>query len=128
MAEPNATVAVTAVPLALVFTAWLGPLYGVYALILAGAVTGSFFALLAAPPQSRWKALGLMGRAVMLSLLMTAAASQVLSDWMGWHLDELYIFVSFSIAALGDKWLEIIDTLKTTIQTAVTGIFKKEQK
>lgn len=128
MAEPNATVAVTAVPLALVFTAWLGPLYGVYALILAGAVTGSFFALLAAPPQSRCQALGLMGRSVILSLLMTAAASQVLSDWMGWHLDELYIFVSFSIAALGDKWLEIIDTLKTTIQTAVTGIFKKEQK
>lgn len=126
MAEPNVTTVAVAVPLAVVFTSVFGQMYGIYALILAGAITGSFFALLAAPPvSSRWQAVGLMVRSILLSLLMTAGASHLLSESFGWNADELYIFVSFGIAALGDKWLEIIETLKTTIQTAVTGIFKK---
>ncbi len=128
MAEPNITTMTVAVPLAVVFTTAFGAVYGIYALILAAAVTGSFFALLAAPSLTRWQSLGLMVRSILLALLMTAGAARLLGNTMGWDVNELYVFVSFGIAALGDKWLEIIDTLKTALQNVISDLAKRGQK
>lgn len=128
MAEPNITTVAVAVPIAVLFTTAFGAVYGIYALILAAAITGSFFALLAAPKLTRWQSAGLMLRSILVALLMTAGAAHFLSDVMGWAVDELYVFVSFGISALGDKWIEIIDTLKTAIQNMLGDLFKRGSK
>ena len=128
MAEPNTTVAVSAVPLIALFVGVFGASFGPYMMIFLGAVCGSFWAVLEAPSITRWASFWLACRSILLSLLLTVAVSELLAGAFGWHLSELYIVVSIGIAALGDKWLEIIDTLKTAIQTAIGGIFKKEQK
>lgn len=128
MAEPNATAAISAVPLIAVFVSMFGVNYGPYVLIFLGAVCGSFWAVLSAPTMSRWSSFWLAGRSILLSLLLTAAVTELLGAWFHWEVSELYIIVAIGIAALGDKWLEIIDTLKTSIQTALTNVVKKDDK
>lgn len=128
MAEPNTTVAVSAVPLIALFVGVFGASFGPYMMIFLGAVCGSFWAVLQAPSITRWAGFWLACRSILLSLLLTVAVSELLAGAFGWHLSELYIVVSIGIAALGDKWLEIIDTLKTSIQTAITRAVQKEDK
>jgi hypothetical protein len=122
MAEPNSTVAaVAAVPLITVFVALFGASFGPYVLIFIGAVCGSMWAVLSAPPfPSRWGGLWLVGRSVLLSLLLTAGIAKLVADTFGWPVSEMYIIVSISIAGLGDRWLDVLDSIKTRVQTMIT--------
>ena len=128
MAEPNTTVAVSAVPLIALFVGVFGASFGPYMMIFLGAVCGSFWAVLSAPTITRWAGFWLACRSILLSLLLTAAVSELLAGAVGLHLSELYIVVLFGISALGDKGLEIIDTIKTSIQPAITRAVQKEDK
>lgn len=127
MAEPHTVAAASAVPLITVFISIFGPSFGPYVLISIGALCGSFWALTSAPTMTRWQAALLAIRATMLSILLTVAVAEILSDAFGWQLSEMYILVSIAIAALGDRWISILDSLQTSISTAISGIFKKKE-
>jgi len=122
MAPESTTAAVTAVPLVTIFVTMFGPAFGPYALILIGAVCGSMWAVLSAPPfPNRWAGLMLVGRSVLLSVLLTAAVAGMVSQAFGWQVSEMYIIVSIAIAGMGDKWLDILESIKTRIQTMITS-------
>lgn len=126
MAEPNTTVAVSAVPLITLFIAMFGPAVGPYIMITFGAVCGAFWALASSEAMTRWAAARMAARSILLSVLLTVAISELIAHAFDWHLSELYIVVSIAIAAMGDRWLEIIDALKTAVMTALAGLFKKK--
>jgi len=60
----------------------------------------------------------------MLSVLLTASISHLLSEGFGWHQEELYIIVSIAIAALGDRWIDIFNSLKEALMTGMGNVFK----
>lgn len=130
MAEPTtataAAGAVIAAPLIVIASRRWGVDLGPYVIILLGAICGSFWALVSAPAMSRWQSTGLALRSILLSVLLTAAVSHMLSEVFGWDISELYIVVSISIAALGDKWLEILNALKEAIMTGMGKMFVKK--
>jgi len=126
MAEPNTTAVVVAVPLITVFVGVFGPVFGAYLMILFGAVCGCFWALASAPEMTRWQAARMVVRVIMLSLMMTVAVSGLLSHAFGWQVSEMYIVVSIGIAAMGDKWLSVIESLSSAIKTAISGMFTKK--
>lgn len=128
MAEPNTTVAVAAIPLITVFVGVFGPAIGPYLLILFGAVCGCFWAIASAEAMTRWQTTKMAIRVIMLSVLMTVAVSELLHSAFGWGVSELYVVVSISIAAMGDKWLSVIESLSEAIKTAISGIFKPKDK
>jgi phosphate/sulfate permease len=59
-------------------------------------------------------------RAVLLSLLLTAGIAQLIGAAFGWPVSELYIIVSIAVAGLGDKWLDVLESIKTRLQTMIT--------
>lgn len=122
MAPESSAATVAAVPLVTLFVAMFGAMFGPYVLIFFGAVCGSMWAVLSAPPfATRWDGLMLAGRSVLLSLLLTAGIAKLIGDAFGWPVSEMYIIVSISIAGLGDRWLDVLDSIKTRIQTMVTN-------
>jgi len=125
MTDPHAS-AITATPLITVAVAVWGPAVGPYVLILFGAMCGCFWALANADAMTRWQAFKLAVRVVMLSLLMTVAVSELISHAFSWQVSEMYVVVSIGIAAMGDKWLTVIESLSTAIKTAVSGLFVKK--
>ena len=128
MAEPNATAAAAAVPLIIVFTDLFGQTFGAYVMIAFGAVCGCFWALANTDQMTRWQVVKMSIRVISLSVFMTVAVSELLSHAFGWEVSELYIVVSIAIAAMGDKWLSVIESLSEAIKTAVAGIFKAKDK
>ena len=127
MTEPTTTAAaVGAVPLIVVFSSVFGVNLGPYVLITIGAICGSFWALASAESLTRWAAVRLSARVILLSVLMTTAVAELLAHAFDWHLSELYIIVSVGIAAMGDKWLEVINSLKEAIMSGMANIFKKK--
>lgn len=128
MAAESTTASVAAVPLITVFIGVFGPAIGPYLLILFGAVCGCFWALASAESMTRWQVIKMAIRVIMLSALLTVAVSELLHTAFGWGVSELYVVVSISIAAMGDKWLGVIESLSEALKTAMTGMFKPKDK
>ena len=128
MAEPNTAAAVSAVPLITVFVGVFGPAIGPYLLILFGAVCGCFWAIASAEAMTRWQITKMAIRVIMLSVLMTVAVSELIHTAFGWAVSELYVVVSISISAMGNRWLAVIESLSEAIKTAMTGIFRPKDK
>ena len=129
MAEPATAAAistVSATSLIVLASKYLGVDIGPLAVIILGAWCGSFWALVSAPAMTRLQSAGLAMRAILLSVLMTGAVSHLLSDAFGWQSDELLIIVSIGIAALGDRWIDIFNSLKEAIMTGIGNVFKKK--
>jgi hypothetical protein len=120
MSEP-ASSTVAAVPLITLAVALFGASYGPYIVITLGAIGGSFWAIIGANTKTRTESMFLAMRSIMTALVLTAFISGVIGPWLGVDTTEIYVVVSFVIAALGDKWLDILDTIKTKIQTAITS-------
>jgi len=120
MTEPIAPVA-AAVPLITLMIALFGPGYGPYVVITLGALGGSFWAVTNSAAAGRAKTLWLMGRCLITAIVLTAFVAGIIGPWLGFEVTEIYVVVAFVIAALGDKWLEIFEAIKTRIQTAITS-------
>ena len=120
MSEPHSTAA-AAVPLITLCVAMLGPNFGPYAVITMGAIGGSFWALANSPTATRIASVLLMVRCLMTALVLTAFIAGIIGPWFGVEVTEMYVVVAFVIAALGDKWLDILDTIKTKLQSLITN-------
>jgi len=62
-----------------------------------------------------------MLRCVVTAISLTAMIAGLLGPWLGTDTLEVYVVVAFAIGALGNKWIEIIDALKTRIANLIVG-------
>lgn len=119
MAEPvNSTVA--AVSLVTLAVAVFGPKVGPYIVILVGSLGGGLWALSSTTIMTRCEGLSLMLRCVVTAVVLTAIISGVVGPLFGLPVAEAYAVVAFTIGALGNKWLEIFDSVKSRIQSVIT--------
>lgn len=119
MAEPNATIA--GVSLVTLAVAVFGPQAGPYAVIMLGSLGGGLWALSSATLTSRAEGAWMMLRCVITAIVLTAAIAQTVGPMFNYPVTESYAVVSFAIGMLGNKWLEIIESIKQRIQNAITN-------
>ena len=120
MSEP-ASSTVAAVPLITLAVALFGVNAGPYVVITLGAIGGSFWALTNTPAISRVASLLMVARCLMTAIVLTAFIAGLVGHMLDIEVTEIYVVVAFVIAALGDKWLDILESIKTRIQTAITS-------
>jgi hypothetical protein len=119
MAEPiHSTIA--GVSLVTLAVALVGPAAGPYLVIVLGAIGGGLWALSSTPLQTRWQGAGLMFRCVLTAVVLTALIANVIGPWFGIEVIEVYVVVSFVIGMLGNKWLEVIESIKLRLQALIS--------
>lgn len=120
MAEPiQSTVA--GVSLITLAVAIFGPHAGPYLVIVLGSIGGGLWALAGARVQTRMQGAWLMLRCLVTAIALTAMIAGLLGPWLGTDTLEAYVVVAFAIGALGNHWLEIIDSLKNRVSNFVGG-------
>ena len=120
MAEPiQSTVA--GVSLVTLAVAVFGPNAGPYIVIVLGSLGGGLWALSSATLETRLQGAWLMLRCVVTAIVLTAMIAGLLGPWLGVSTMETYAAVAFVIGALGNKWLEIIEAIKTRMSNVIIG-------
>lgn len=120
MAEPiQSTVA--GVSLITLAVAVFGPNAGPYIVIVLGSLGGGLWALSSAVIETRAQGAWLMLRCLVTAIVLTAMIAGLLGPWLGVDTLEVYVVVAFVIGALGNKWIEIIDAVKTRMQNMIIG-------
>ncbi len=118
MPEPvNTTIA--SVSLVTLAVALFGPQAGPYIVIVLGAVGGGLWALSSAALDTRMQGVWLMLRCIVTAVVLTALIAGIVGPWIGVSVTEAYAVVSFVIGALGNRWQEIIDSIKTRLQGVI---------
>ena len=62
-----------------------------------------------------------MLRCLVTAVVLTAMIAGLLGQWLAIDALEVYVVVAFAIGALGNKWLEIIDAVKTRMTNLIVG-------
>lgn len=120
MADPiQSTVA--GVSLITLAVAVFGPNAGPYIVIVLGSLGGGLWALSSAVIETRAQGAWLMLRCLVTAVVLTAMIAGLLGPWLGVDTLEVYVVVAFVIGALGNKWIEIIDAVKTRMQNMIIG-------
>lgn len=120
MAEPvHSTIA--GVSLITLAVALFGPQAGPYMVILLGSIGGGLWALSSTTLQTRMEGAWLMLRCIVTAIVLTALIATVVGPWFGVAVTEAYVVVAFIIGALGNKWVEVIETIKTRLQTLISS-------
>lgn len=120
MAEPATSTALAGVSLVTLAVALFGPTSGPYIVIVLSSIGGGLWALSSATLTTRMEGVWLMLRCVLTAIVLTAVIAGLVGPYIKLHGVEAYAVVAFAIGALGNKWLEIFDTLKTRIQGAIS--------
>lgn len=118
MAEPIQTT-VAGVSLVTLAVAFFGPQAGPYIVIILGSIGGGLWALSSAVLASRMAGAWLMLRCVVTAVVLTAVIAGIVGPWLGIVVTEAYAVVAFVIGALGNRWQDIIDSLKTRLQGVI---------
>lgn len=119
MTEPIQTT-VAGVSLVTLAVAFFGPQAGPYIVIILGSIGGGLWALSSAVLSSRMSGAWLMLRCVVTAVVLTAMIAGWLGPVFGLPVTEAYAVVAFGIGALGNRWQDIIDSIKTRIQGVVS--------
>lgn len=117
--EPTHSAA-QAVSLMTLAVALFGPQAGPYLVILLGSIGGGLWPLSSAVLASRMDGLWLMLRCSATAIVLTSLVAQFIGPQLGISAMETYALVSFVIGALGNKWMDIFETIKQRIQTLIT--------
>ena len=119
MPEPIQT-AVASVSLMTLAVAVFGPLAGPYIVILLGSVAGGLWALSGTPMQTRMEGAWLMLRCIATAVVLTAAVAGAVEARFDIKVNEAYAVVSFVIGMLGNRWQDIIESVKTRMQALIS--------
>lgn len=130
MPTPNAPV--EAVSLITLAVAVFGPQAGPYVVIVLGSIGGALWALsatsLVPPPEvteeiGRWRrkqGLWLMLRCVITAVVLTSLIAGLVGPWFGMKVTEAYAFVAFGIGAMGNRWQDVIESVKNRLQSLIS--------
>lgn len=119
MTEPVNTAA-AGVSLMTLAVAVFGPNAGPYVVILLGSIGGALWALSSAAIETRVQAAWLVARCVITAVVLTAFIAKLLEPYAGFSAGEGYAIVSFAIGALGNRWQDIFDAIKTRLANLIT--------
>lgn len=119
MTEPIQTT-VAGVSLVTLAVAFFGPQIGPYIVIILGSIGGGLWALSSAVLSSRMAGAWMMLRCVVTAVVLTAIMAGWLGPMLGLPVTEAYAMVAFFIGALGNRWQDIIDSIKTRLQGAIS--------
>lgn len=115
----------TSVSLAALLSMWLGPHYGPYAAILFSAMAGAIWGVSAVPTVTRLEGAGRFIRFTMTAVVLVGGGTALTAGYLDTKFEspvELSILVAFTIAAVGDRWVEIISRLNPV------GLFRPRGK
>lgn len=120
MPEPASTTG--GVTLTVLLAAFLGPLFGQYALILMASLLGAMWPLAVMP--------GLTTRSGAFFLFRTTATAVVLSTAGGWYLESHHgiptehgmPIVAFLIGAFGNGWQTVFSALRLSLASLARGL------
>jgi hypothetical protein len=101
--------------------ALFGPQAGPYFVILLGSIGGGLWPLSSAVLASRMAGLWLMLRCTFTAVVLTSLIAGVLGPYFGIAATETYAVISFVIGALGDKWLDIFESIKVRLQVLISS-------
>ncbi len=124
---------VEAVSLITLAVAVFGPQAGPYVVIVLGSIGGGLWALsgtaFAPPPElmpdaaRRWRrrqGLWLMVRCVITAIVLTALIAGLVGPFFGMAVTEAYAFVAFGIGAMGNRWQDVIESVKNRLQALIS--------
>jgi hypothetical protein len=120
MAEPIQTT-VAGVSLVTLAVAFFGPQAGPYIVIILGSIGGGLWALSSAALDTRMAGAWLMLRCVVTAVVLTAVISVGIGRALDIPVSEAYAVVAFVIGALGNRWQDIMDSIKMRIQGAIAN-------
>ena len=118
MAEP--TTAVGAVSLVTLAVAFSGSQTGPYIVIVMGSIGGGLWALSSTKMDTRLQGLWLMCRCVLTAVVLTALIAESIGSFIHVSAVEAYAAVAFVIGALGNRWQDIFDSIKSRLQSMIT--------
>ena len=119
MAEPiNTTIA--AVSLMTLGVAVFGPQAGPYIVIVLGAIGGGLWALSSTVLATRMQGAWLMLRCIVTAIVLTALIAGLVGPWFGLPVTEVYAVVSFVIGMLGNRWQDVIESIKTRLHGLIS--------
>jgi hypothetical protein len=120
MPEPVQT-AVASVSLMTLAVAVFGPQAGPYIVIVLGSIAGGLWALSSTTLQTRMEGAWLMLRCVVTAVVLTALIAGVVGPWIHVPVSEAYAVVAFVIGMLGNKWQDIIESIKLRLQAFISN-------
>lgn len=97
-----------------------GPLAGPYIVIVLGSIAGGLWALSSATLQTRTQGAWLMLRCIFTAVVLTAVIAGVIGSRYGIQVSESYAVVAFFIGMLGNRWQDIIETIKNRVQALIS--------
>lgn len=97
-----------------------GPLAGPYIVIVLGSIAGGLWALSSTVLDTRRQGAWLMLRCVVTAVVLTSLIAGVVGPWFGLPITEVYAVVAFVIGMLGNKWQEIIESIKLRLQALIS--------
>jgi hypothetical protein len=100
--------------------ALFGPQAGPYMVILLGSIGGGLWPLSRAVLATKLEGVWLMLRCTCTALVLTSLIASFVGPRMGIEVGETYALVSFVIGALGNKWQDILEAIKTRIQGVIS--------
>lgn len=120
MTEPvNTTLA--GVSLITLAVALFGPNAGPYIVIVLGSIGGALWALSGATLTTRIDGAWLMLRCVLTAVVLTALIAGSVGPFFSLPVTEVYAAVAFVIGALGNKWQDIFESIKTRLQGVISN-------
>jgi hypothetical protein len=119
MLEPTHPAA-SVVSLMTLAVALFGPQAGPYMVILLGSIGGGLWPLSRAVLATKLEGVWLMLRCTCTALVLTSLIASFVGPRMGIEVGETYALVSFVIGALGNKWQDILEAIKTRIQGVIS--------
>ena len=124
---------VEAVSLITLAVAVFGPQAGPYVVIVLGSIGGGLWALsgtalvppieIAPEAANRWRrrqGLWLMLRCVLTAIVLTSLIAGMVGPWFGMAVTEAYAFVAFGIGAMGNRWQDVIESVKNRLQALIS--------
>jgi len=120
MPEPVQTT-VAGVSLVTLAVAVFGPQAGPYIVIVLGSISGGLWALSSTTLQTRTEGAWLMLRCVITAIVLTALIAGAVGPWIHIPVTEAYAVVAFVIGMLGNKWQDIIESIKQRLQALISS-------
>jgi len=101
--------------------ALFGQQAGPYIVIMLGSIGGGLWALSSTKLDTRLQGVWLLARCMITAVALTAIIATMIGPWFGVTATEAYVVVAFVIGAMGNKWVEVIESIKDRLKTLISS-------
>jgi len=119
---PPVQPAIEAVSLMTLAVALFGVQAGPYIVIVLGSIGGGLWAISNTTLESRKQGLWLMLRCVITAIVLTSLAATYVGPWIKQPVTEVYGLVAFIIGMLGNRWQDIIESVKNRLAALISTV------